>query len=128
AASEVAGATTQFCSLQGGGAGTPGCAATQAAADLVANPDTPAAVRINAAEVLENNLLAISPDETTAIAFIAPIIATGQFDNLASRLAELRSGDQSGTLNFAGLTFINNGMPLSLGSLGALLGVDEDES
>ena len=128
AASEVAMATTQFCSAQGGGAGTPGCAATQGAADLVANPDTSPAVRASANEVLENNLLAISPDETTAIAFVAPILATGQFDNLAGRVAELRSGGQGGTLSVAGLTFINNGMPLSLGGLGALLSVDDEES
>ena len=128
AASEVALATTQFCSSQGGGAGTTGCLATQGAADLVANPDTPAAVRVNATAVLENNLLAISPDETTSIAFVAPILATGQFDNLANRVAELKSGGQSSSLSLAGLTFVTSGLPLSLGSLGSLLNVDDDES
>lgn len=128
AAAGVSLAVTQFCGAEGGGTGTPGCAATQTAADLVADPNAPAAVRENAGIVLENNLLAISPDETTAIAFVAPIIATGQFDNLAGRLAELRTADLGGTISAGGLTFVHNGLPLSLASLGPSLNVDDDQS
>ena len=128
AADEVSMATTAFCGAQGGGAGQVGCAVTQNAANLIANPDTPAAVRANAVAVLENNLLAIAPDETTAIAFVAPILATGQNNNLAGRLGELRRGDTSGTFSAGGLTFVGNGIPLSLGSLSSLLKVDDDES
>ena len=128
AAGGVSVATTRFCAAGGGGSGTVGCAATQAAADLVANPDTPTVVRENAITVLENNLLAISPDETTAIAFVAPVIATGQFDNLAGRLAELRGADLGGTISTGGLAFVHNGLPLSLASLGSSLKVDDDQS
>ena len=97
AAAGISVATTRFCGAQGGGAGSSGCAATQTAADLAADPATPEAIRQNAITVLENNLLAISPDETTAIAFVAPMLANGQFDNLAGRLAELRGADKGGT-------------------------------
>ncbi len=128
AADQVSMATTAFCGAQGGGAGRVGCAATQNAAVLIANPDTPAAVRENAIAVLENNLLAIAPDETTAIAFVAPLLANGQSNNLAGRLAELRRADAGGTLSAGGLTFIGNGIPLSLGSLSSLLKVDDDDS
>ncbi|MBL0164086.1 MAG: autotransporter outer membrane beta-barrel domain-containing protein [Xanthomonadales bacterium] len=128
AAGGVSMAATHFCGAQGGGAGTPGCAATQNAANLLADPDTPASVRENASAVLENNLLAISPDETTALAFVAPILATGQFDNLAGRLAELRTGDLGGTISAGGLTFVHNGLPFSLASLGSSLAVDDDQS
>ncbi len=128
AADEVSMATTAFCGAQGGGSGAVGCVATQNAANLIANPDTPAAVRANALTVLENNLLAIAPDETTAIAFVAPILATGQNNNLAGRLGDLRRGDTGGTFSAGGLTFIGNGIPLSLGSLDSLLSVDDDDS
>ncbi|MEO7936512.1 MAG: autotransporter outer membrane beta-barrel domain-containing protein [Dokdonella sp.] len=128
AADEVSMATTAFCGAQGGGAGRVGCAVTQNAANLIANPDTSAAVRANAIAVLENNLLAIAPDETTAIAFVAPILANGQSNNLAGRLNELRRNDKSGTFSADGLTFIGNGIPLSLGSLSSLLKVDDDDS
>ncbi len=128
AAAGISVALTQFCSALGGGAGTPGCAATQTAADLVADPNASPAARENASVVLENNLLAISPDETTAIAFIAPIIATGQFDNLAGRLSELRTADVGGTISAGGLTFVHNGLPMSLASLGSSLKVDDDQS
>ncbi len=128
AASGVSMAATHFCGAQGGGAGSPGCAATQNAAILLADPDTPAAVRENASVVLENNLLAISPDETTAIAFVAPILATGQFDNLAGRVAALRAADLGGTVSAGGLTLVHNGLPFSLASLGSSLAVDDDQS
>lgn len=128
AADEVSMATTQFCSSTGGGNAQPGCAATQRAADLLANPNTPASVRENASAVLENNLLAIAPDESTAIAFVAPILATGQSDNLAGRLAQLRTANLGGTFSAGGLTFVGNGVPMSLGSLAAMLKVDDDES
>jgi outer membrane autotransporter protein len=128
AADQVSTATNNFCGAQGGGFGSAGCAATQGAATVVANPDTPATVRENAAAVLVNNLLAIAPDETTAISFVAPILANGQFDNLAGRLSQLRTSDMGGTISAGGLTFVSNGIPLSLGSLGSLLNVDDDES
>lgn len=128
AADQVAGPTTEFCSSTGGGAGSSGCAATQAAADLVTNPDAPLEVRAAAGVVLENNLLAIAPDETTSIAFVAPLMASGQSNNLTERLAQLRGSDQGGTFNASGLTFMNNGLPISIGSMASLLSVDEDES
>lgn len=128
AANKVSVAATEFCSTEGGGSGSAGCRATQNATNLIANPDTPDDVRQNANAVLENNLLAIAPDETTAIAFVAPILATGQFDNLAGRLAELRAGDTGGTMSTGGLTFVGNGVPFSLASLNSLLNVDDDES
>ncbi len=128
AADQVSMATTDFCGSQGGGAGRAGCAATQNAAGLIANPDTPASVRENAIAVLENNLLAIAPDETTAIAFVAPLLANGQNNNLSGRLAELRRADAGGTVSVGGLTFVGNGIPLSLGSLNSLLKVDDDDS
>ncbi|HET9033634.1 MAG TPA: autotransporter outer membrane beta-barrel domain-containing protein [Dokdonella sp.] len=128
AANKVSVATTEFCGAEGGGSGSPGCLATQNVTNLIVNPDTPADVRQNANVVLENNLLAIAPDETTAIAFVAPLLATGQFDNLSGRLAELRAGDTGGKVSAGGLTFISNGSPLSLASLGPLLSVDDDES
>ena len=128
AADEISSATTRFCRAGAGGSGSAGCAATQAAADLIANPATPADVRQVASVVLENNLLAIAPDETTAIAFVAPAIANGQSNNLGGRLAEMRSGIPGGTISASGLTFMSNGVPLSFGSLASLLSVDDDES
>jgi hypothetical protein len=127
-AGDVSNAATRFCADQGGGSGSTGCLATQVAANLVADPNTPASVRENATAVLENNLLAISPDETTALAFVAPLLATGQFDNLAERLSELRTGNLGGTVSAGGLTFVHNGLPFSLASLGTSLNVDGDES
>lgn len=128
AADQISSATTGFCRPGGGGSGSAGCAATQAAADLVANPATPGDVRQIAATVLENNLLAIAPDETTAIAFMAPSIASGQSRNIGGRLAEMRSGIPGGTISASGLTFMSQGIPLSFGSLASLLNVDDDES
>jgi outer membrane autotransporter protein len=104
------------------------CQATQIAAQLVADPDTPSSVREAAAEVLENNLLAIAPDETTAIAVVAPILATGQFDNLAARVAELRTADMGGTISTGGLTLLSNGIPISLASLAVLNQTDDPQS
>jgi hypothetical protein len=128
AADQVAGPTTAFCSSNGGGAGSSGCSATQDAADLVANLDAPLEVRTAAGIVLENNLLAIAPDETTSIAFVAPLMASGQASNLTERLAQLRGSDQGGTINASGLTFMNNGLPVTIGSMASLLNVDEEES
>ncbi|MGB0133546.1 autotransporter outer membrane beta-barrel domain-containing protein [Dokdonella sp.] len=128
AADQVAGPTTAFCSASGGGAGSSGCAATQTAADIVANPNLPIEVRTAAGVVLQNNLLAIAPDETTSIAFVAPLMASGQSNNLTERLAQLRGSDQGGTINASGLTFMNNGLPISVGSLNSLLNVDDGES
>lgn len=128
AADEISAATTRFCRSGGGGSGSAGCAATQDAADLVANLATPSDVREAAGIVLENNLLAIAPDETTAIAFVAPEIAKGQSKNLGGRLAEMRSGIPGGTISAGGLTFMSQGVPLSFGSLASLLGVDDEES
>ncbi len=128
AASEISIATTEFCRGNGGGAGRAGCSATQRAADLIADPSTPIAVRDAATTVLENNLLAIAPDETTALAFIAPRLASGQRDNLAQRLTAMRGGDQGGRLSAAGLTVLSNGFPVSLSALPAILGVDDEES
>ena len=128
AADQISTATTQFCAVGGGGFGTIGCSVTQAAADLVADPATPSDVRQVASTVLENNLLAVAPDETTAIAFMAPAMATAQTNNLGGRLAELRSGDMGGTVSAGGLTFLSHGIPVSFGSLASLLSVDDDES
>ncbi len=128
AAGEVGTATANFCGQGGGGTGSTACQATQVAAELVADPDTPSSVREAATEVLENNLLAIAPDETTAIAFVAPILATGQFDNLASRVAELRTADMGGTISTGGLTLLSNGMPISLASLAVLNQTDDPQS
>jgi uncharacterized protein YhjY with autotransporter beta-barrel domain len=128
AASEISVATTEFCRGNGGGAGRAGCVQTQRAADLVADLNTPTAVREAASTVLENNLLAIAPDETTALAFVAPRLATGQRDNLAVRLNAMRTGDQSGKLSASGLNFVSNGLPVSLSALPMILGVDDDES
>jgi outer membrane autotransporter protein len=128
AADQVSTATNNFCGAQGGGLGSPGCTATQGAAGLVTDPGASTTVRENAAAVLENNLLAIAPDETTAMSFVAPILANAQNDNLAGRLSELRSADMGGTISAGGLTFVSNGIPLSLGRLSSLLSVDDDES
>jgi outer membrane autotransporter protein len=128
AADQVSTATAQFCAPGGGGFGTIGCAATQSAANLVADPATPSDVREAAIVVLENNLLAVAPDETTAIAFMAPAMALAQANNLGGRLAELRSGEQGGTVSAGGLTFLSHGIPVSFGSLASLLRVDDDES
>jgi outer membrane autotransporter protein len=128
AADEVSTSTTAFCAVGGGGFGTLGCLATQTAADLVVDPSTPAEIREAATAVLENNLLAVSPDETTAMAFVAPIIANGQSANLGGRMAEMRSGDLGGTFSAGGLTMINGGIPISFASLASLLNVDDDES
>lgn len=128
AADQVAGSTTVFCSPVGGGSGTAGCVATQEAAQIVANPDLPIELRTEAGVVLQNNLLAIAPDETTSIAFVAPLMASGQSNNLTERLAQLRNSDQGGTINATGLTFMNNGLPVSIGNVASLLGVDDEES
>ena len=128
AADEISASTTAFCSVNGGGFGSSGCAATQAAADLVVDPSTPAEILEAATTVLENNLLAVSPDETTAMAFIAPIVASGQSANLGGRMAEMRSGDLGGQFSAGGLTMIHGGIPISFASLASLLQVDDDES
>ena len=128
AASEISAATTAFCRPGGGGAGQVGCAETQRAADIVANPLTPAAEREAATIVLENNLLAIAPDETTALAFVAPRMASVQRDNLAQRLVAMRSADQGGTLSTDGLSMISNGLPVSLSGLPKLLHIGDEES
>ena len=88
-------------------------------ADLVADPNTPVAVRENASIVLENNLLAISPDETTAIAFVAPILATGQFDNLAGRVPSCELADPGGTVSAGGLTFVTQWIAVLAGAASA---------
>lgn len=124
AADQVSAATTAFCRPGGGGAGSIGCLSTQRAARLISDPATPANVRTAAVAVLENNLLAIAPDETTALAFVAPRIASGQLDNLAQRLAALRGGADGSGVSSDGLTLLSNGMPLSLGMLPALLRAD----
>lgn len=128
AADQVSAATTAFCGPGGGGAGSIGCLSTQRAARLISDPATPANVRTAAVAVLENNLLAIAPDETTALAFVAPRIASGQFDNLAQRLAALRGGADSSGVSTDGLTVLSNGMPLSIGVLPTLLGVADEAS
>lgn len=128
AASEISFSTTIFCRANGGGAGTAGCRETQRAADLIDDPSTPGAVRDAATVVLENNLLAIAPDETTALAFIAPRLAAGQRDNLSQRLAALRSADLGGTMSASGLSVVSNGLPVSLGGLPFMLGLDDETS
>lgn len=127
AADQVSRPTTIFCGPGNGGSGSAGCASTQRAANLIAAPNTPDEVRRVATLVLENNLLAIAPDETTALAFVAPRIATGQRDNLAQRQAAMRAGAAPG-FSTDGLTLRGNGVPLSLSALPAVLGVDDDES
>ena len=127
AASAISAATTAYCRAGGGGAGAAGCTATQRAADLIADPLTPAAVRDRATTVLENNLLAIAPDETTALAFIAPQLATGQRDNVAQRLAAMRTGNQGGRISADGLTLVSHGMPIALSGLPALWHAVGDE-
>lgn len=127
AAGSIGEATTAFCATGAGGSGSIGCGVTQAAADLVADPTTPADQREAANAVLENNLLAIAPDESTALAFVAPILAEGQYDNLAGRLAEMRTGNPAGTVSANGLTFVSHGIPVSFGSFASLLNADEDE-
>ena len=128
AADQVSAATTAFCRPGGGGAGSVGCLSTQRAARLISDPATPANVRSAAVAVLENNLLAIAPDETTALAFVAPRIASGQLDNLAQRLAALHGGADSSGVSTDGLTVVSNGMPLSLGVLPLLLRADDEAS
>ncbi len=128
AANEASSATTAFCRGGGGGAGSVGCRATQRAADLIADPTTPSAQRELAIAVLENNLLAIAPDETTALAFVAPRLASGQRDNVAQRLSAMRHGHAAGKLSADGLTLVGNGVPISLAGLPALLHAQDDES
>ncbi|MEO8010708.1 MAG: autotransporter outer membrane beta-barrel domain-containing protein, partial [Dokdonella sp.] len=128
AAAQVSVATTAFCAAGGAGAGTVGCASTLRAARLIAASDTPANQRDAAIIVLENNLLAIAPDETTSLAFIAPRMASGQVDNVGQRLAALRAEGSNEGLSTGGLVMLNNGMPLSLGMLPMLLRVDDEES
>lgn len=128
AASQVSAAVTSFCRTgSGGGATRPGCIDTQRAADLLGNPDTSPEVREAATFVLQNNLLAIAPDETTALAFVAPRLATGQLDNVALRQAAMRDPAQAGGASFDGLRLVSHGLPLSLGALSALLGADESD-
>ena len=128
AATSVVTATTTFCGRAGGGNDSVGCRETQRAANRLADPSTPAAERDAATAVLENNLLAIAPDETTALAFVAPRIASGQLDNVALRLAAMRSGGGSGSLSTDGLMLRNGAVPLSLSALPAVLRADGDES
>ena len=128
AAASVVTATTTFCGRAGGGSDSVGCRETQRAADRLADPTTPAAERDAATAVLENNLLAIAPDETTALAFVAPRIASGQIDNVALRLAALRSGGGSGSVSTDGLLLRNGGVPMSLSALPAVLRAGDDES
>ncbi|MGA8277973.1 MAG: autotransporter outer membrane beta-barrel domain-containing protein [Rhodanobacteraceae bacterium] len=118
AASEVAQAVEEFCRPGfGGGADQPGCAATRDASDLIGDVNTPPAVRDEAAIVLENNLRAISPDETTALAFNGRQLVLNQESNLSQRLTELHSRTPPGS-SLEGLTLISNGVPLSLSGLG----------
>ncbi|MGA9421495.1 MAG: autotransporter outer membrane beta-barrel domain-containing protein [Rhodanobacteraceae bacterium] len=118
AASQVAQAVQDFCQPGfGGGADQPGCAATRDASDVVGDVNTPSAVRDEASLVLEHNLLAISPDETTALAFNGRQLVTNQESNLSQRLTALHSRTASGA-SLEGLTLINDGIPLSLGGLG----------
>ncbi len=127
AAETVAIATAAFCASGGGGAGSAGCRATQRAADRLADPSTPGAQRDAAIRVLENNLLAIAPDETTALAFVAPRLASGQIDNVGLRLAAMRSGGGSG-ISTEGLMLRGSGMPISLSGLPMLLHADDESA
>jgi len=128
AARQVSGSVTSFCRTgSGGGAARIGCAATQRAADLVGNAQTPANIRSNADFVLENNLLAIAPDETTSLAFVAPRLATGQRDNLSLRQSALRDPGRGGGVSFDGLRLVSDGIPLTLAGISALLGADESD-
>ncbi len=128
AAAQVSASASEFCAPSGGGASSAGCASTLRAARLLAEPDTPAGQRDAAIIVIENNLLAIAPDETTSLAFVAPRIASGQVDNVAQRLAALRAGAASEGLSTDGLVMLHNGMPLSIGMLPMLLRVDDEQS
>lgn len=128
AASEISLSTTIFCRADGGGANSIGCRETQRAADLIENSQTPGPVREAATVVLENNLLAIAPDETTAMAFIAPRMAEGQRSNLSQRISALRTADLGGTMSLSGLSVVSNGLPVSLGGLPFMLGIDDDTS
>ncbi len=127
AADSVAIATTGFCRAGGGGAGTVGCRETQRAANRLADPSTPGSQRDAAIRVLENNLLAIAPDETTALAFVAPRLASGQIDNVGQRLAAMRSGDGAG-VSTDGLMLRGGVVPVSLSGLSMLLRAAADES
>ncbi|HET6545899.1 MAG TPA: autotransporter outer membrane beta-barrel domain-containing protein [Rhodanobacteraceae bacterium] len=128
AAREVSAAVDEFCRIgSGGGSDSPGCEATRRAADLIGNPATPADVRDAAITVLENNLRAISPDETTGLAFNARELALRQHDNLASRLSALHSRTTSGA-SLEGLTLVSNGMPLSLDGLADGLEAGDDDA
>lgn len=126
AANEVGGSTTQFC--QGAGRGSAGCSATQTAADRLADPSLSPAEREVAAEVLENNLRAIAPDETTALMFAAPRLASGQVNNVAQRLQVMRSGATTSPFSTSGLSLAGSSGPMSLSLLPTLLGIDDDES
>jgi outer membrane autotransporter protein len=121
AAREVSAAVDEFCRIgSGGGSANAGCDATRRAATLIGDPTTPPAVRNAAITVLENNLRAISPDETTALAFNAFQIALNQQDNLSSRLTALHSRTASGA-SLDGLSLVSNGIPLSLSGLADVL-------
>ncbi len=128
AAREVSAAVDDFCNpTNGPGRASPGCQATRRAADLIGDPDTSPAVRSAAQTVLENNLRAISPDETTAVTFNARQLAINQHDNLAARVSALHSRVAPGT-SVAGLSLVNNGVPLSLGGLDSLLNAGDDDT
>ncbi len=128
AAREVSAAVENFCdSKSGGGSSSLGCQSTRRAADLIGDPNTPPAARNAAQTVLDNNLRAISPDETTAVAFNARQLATNQQDNLAARVSTLHSRTTSGA-SVASLSLVNNGVPLSLGGLDSLLNAGDDDT
>jgi outer membrane autotransporter protein len=132
AAQQLAGPTQDFCSAGGGGADAPGCAATRDAANLIGNPDTPPAVRDAASQVLENNLRAVAPDETTALAFNGRELVLRQENNLSQRLAALHTRSAAtGGASFDGLTLVSGGLPLSLAGIGdalAAAGGDDPDS
>lgn len=127
AADEISRPTTTFCRPGNGGAGSVGCTSTQRAANLIVAPNTPANVREAAMRVIENNLLAIAPDETTALAFVAPRIAMGQRDNLAQRLSAMRAGAAPG-FSADGLLLRGQGVPISLSALPGVLHADDESA
>ncbi len=128
AAREVSAAVADFCNpTNGPGRASPGCQSTRRAADLIGDPENPTAVRNVAQTVLDNNLRAISPDETTAVAFNARQLAINQHDNLSARVTALHSRTAPGT-SVAGLSLVNNGVPLSLGGLDSLLNAGDDDT
>ncbi|MGA9341646.1 MAG: autotransporter domain-containing protein [Rhodanobacteraceae bacterium] len=126
AASEVAQAVDEFCRPgSGGGRDDPGCAATRDAASRINDPNTSPAVRDAATTVLENNLLAVAPDETTALAFNARQLTMNQQTNLSQRLTALHSRSAPGS-SLDGLTLVSDGIPLSLGGVADTLQADDD--